>query len=144
MTNQPDPNQAPDLFGEIREADRRGALDAFGKLLMKTRDAAIHTWDEILAGGKYPPWERLLGRFPDLDERCRQVIREAIPHIADTFMYCLLSNLDGPSQPVQVSVSFGNEMIPNIARLSWGLPAEPTGNDGWLVRFSKERFEQPY
>lgn len=144
MTNQPEPNAAPDLFGNIPEADRRAVLDTFGAMLMHTRDAAIQTWDGILAGGTYPPWERLLRKHPDIGERCREVISEAIPHIVDTFMYCLLSNLDGPDQSVQVSVAFRNAMVANIARLSWGLPAEPTGNDGWLVRFSKERFEQPY
>lgn len=60
----------------------------------------------------------------------------------DTFMYCLLNRLDG-TKSVRVSVDLDNITITNLARASWGLAAEPIGNDGWLARFSKERFEDP-
>lgn len=143
MTNEPDRNAAPDLFGNISEADRKTALDVFGKMLMETRDTAIIQWDQILAGKRrYAPWERLLDKFPDLDECSREVVREVLPHIVDTFIYCLLADLDA-SQAVRVSVASGNDSISNLARISWGLAAEPVGDDGWLVRFSKQRFEQP-
>lgn len=143
MTDEQNRNVAPDLFGNISEADRKAALDIFGRLLMETRDAAILHWDEVLGGEKYPPWDRLLCKYPNLDKRCRDVLREALPHIVDTVLYRLLADLDA-SQAVQVSVALEGQAYTNLARLSWGLPGEPTGEDGWLVRFSKQRFEQPY
>jgi hypothetical protein len=143
MSDDPERNAASSLFGDSSEADRIAALDLFGKLLIESRDHAILQWDHIVEGnGKYPPWERLLERFPDLDERTRHVLRAALPHMIDTFMYCLLDRLDG-SKSVRVSVDSGNRTIADIARASWGLAAEPTGKDGWLARFSKQRFEQP-
>jgi hypothetical protein len=70
-------------------------------------------------------------------------MKEALPHIVDTVIYCLLADLDA-KRTVQVSVVREDRTFANIARLSWGLPAEPTGDDGWLMQFSKQRFEQPY
>lgn len=143
MTNEPD-KAAASLFGNISEADRKAALDIFGKLLIETRDWAIEQWDQILVGKrKYAPWERLLRKLPDIDERSREAIKEVLPNIIDTFIYCFLENLDA-SQAVRVSVQSGTDSITSIAKMSWGLSAEPAGEDGWLVRFSKERFEQPY
>jgi hypothetical protein len=112
-------------------------------LLIESRDHAILQWDQILEGKrKYPPWERLLDRLSHLDERTSEVLKAALPHMIDTFMYCLLDLLDG-SKTVHVSVDLENRTITNLARASWGLAAEPTGNDGWLARFSKQRFEDP-
>jgi hypothetical protein len=145
MTNQQEPNMAPELFGSISEADRRAVLDLFGKMVLDARDRAVLQWDQILSGTrKDASWERLLHKFPDLDVRSREMVKEILPNAVDTFMYCLLANLDGPEQAVQISVAIGDTMVENIARLSWGLPAEPAGDDGWLARFSKQRFEQPY
>jgi hypothetical protein len=143
MKTDPERESAQGPFGNISEAERRAALDAFGQMLMNTRDASILHWDAVLAGGRYPPWDRLLRRCPELDERSREVLREALPHIVDSVLYHLLADLEA-SQAVRVSVMLENKTFANIARLSWGLPAEPAGDDGWLVRFSKQRFEQPY
>ncbi len=143
MTSESDRRPAGNLFGNINEADRKAALDAFGEFLMKTRDAAIRHWDQLLSGGKYPPWERLLHRYPDLDERSLEIVRETLPHIVDTVLYRFLADLDA-SRKVRISVVLEDREFADIARLSWGLAAEPVGDEGWLARFSKERFEQPY
>lgn len=144
MTHESDRNAAPDLFGNVSEATRKAALDVFGRFLMETRDTAIVQWDQTLSGvRRYEPWERLLDRFPNVDARSRDLLREVFPHVIDTFLYCLLSDLDA-TRAVQVSVSLDDKMIGNVARLSWGLAAEPAGEEGWLVRFSKQRFEQPF
>lgn len=143
MTEEPT-RKAASLFGDITEADRIAALDLFGKMLIEARDRAILQWDHNIDGmGHYPPWERLLRKFPDLDERSREIIKEVLPHVVDTFMYCLLDGLESHSTTIRVSVLLENGTIPDLHRISWGLPAEPTGENGWLVRFSKQRFEQP-
>lgn len=144
MSDEPS-KKAASLFGDMTEADRMSALDLFGKMLIEARDRAIVQWDHMLDGGRhYPPWERFLQKFPNFDERSREMIREVLPHIVDTFMYCLLDELEATAQTVRVSVLLGNETIPDLHRISWGLPSEPTGENGWLARFSKQRYEQPY
>lgn len=144
MTNKPDPNVAPNLFGQISEQDRRAALDAIGKWLVGARDLAVLQWDQILQGKRsYAPWERLLIKFPELDPTCREVVRESVPNIVDTLMYCLLAGLDA-SENIQVSALLGHLKVDDVARMSWGLAAEPAGENGWLARFSTQRFEQPY
>ena len=133
-----------DLF-TMREADRKAVLDLFGQFIMKNRDYAIAQWDRILEGKqKYPPWERLLERHTDVDERTRQVVQEALPHIIDTMIHCLLAELDAKASTIRISTTSDNVTVDNLARASWGLATEPVGEDGWLARFSKERFEQPY
>jgi hypothetical protein len=144
MTNESNANAAPNPFGKLSEADRKAALDVFGRFMIEARDTAIIQWHQILDGKReYAPWERVLRKFPEFDERCRDVVRTVIPHIVDTFMYCLLADLDA-SQSVRVSVTLDSQTVADVARASWGLPAEPTGAQGWLVRFSQQRFEQPY
>jgi hypothetical protein len=73
----------------------------------------------------------------------REFLKDVVPNIVDTFMYCLLAELEH-SRVVRVSVALGDSSIQDVARLSWGLPAEASGEDGWLSKFSKQRFEQPY
>jgi len=145
MTGGPDNNAAPSSFGEVDETTRKAALDALGSVLIAARDDAVVQWDQILSGMRqYAPWERLLQKTPQLEEHCRHAIYDTIPHIVDTFLYCLLAELDAKAQSIQVCAIVGDTVVRNVARKSWGLPAEPAGDDGWLARFSKQRFEQPY
>ncbi len=126
------------------EKHRKAALDVFGKMLMTTRDTAIVQWDQILAGQRqYAPWNRLLRKIPVMDKRSLEIIREVLPHIIDTVLYCLLADLDA-TQAVRISVALEEGVVADVARESWGLAAEPTGDNGWLARFSGQRFEQPY
>jgi hypothetical protein len=143
MNDQPDRKDEFGSFDEISEADRKAALDIFGRAIIESRDRAVTQWDQILTSNRgYPAWERLLNRRPDLDERTREILKEALPHAIDTFMYCLLDELDG-SRTIRVSVTLDSGMVIDVARASWGLAAEPTTDEGWLVRFSKQRFDQP-
>ena len=144
MNDNSQQNHSTGPCGDLCEADRKAALDIFGKLLMEVRDNTIRHWDRICADKtKYAPWDRLTRKFPDLDERTREIIGNALPHIVDYYIYRLLAGIDA-NEAVRVSVITEAITVTNIARVSWGLPAEPAGDDGWLQRFSKERFEQPY
>jgi hypothetical protein len=120
------------------------ALDIFGRMLMAVRDSAIVQWDQIIEGSrrKYPPWERLEKATPGLTAEHREVLYKALPHIVDTVLYCLLAELDA-NQQVRVSVETSKGVIDNLPQKSWGFPAEPCGPNGWLERFSTQRFEQP-
>lgn len=126
------------------EEERKKALDAFGWLLMSTRDLAILQWDQILAHKRnYAPWQRLVKKFGELDDRSLEIVSEVLPHIVDTVIYCFLADIDA-SQAVKVSVISNGSEIKDVARLSDGLPAEPVSDNGWLVRFARQRFEQPF
>jgi hypothetical protein len=130
-------------FGEITETDRKAALDLFGKMLIGARDRAILQWDQILEGKhRYPVWDRLVAANPDMDDRSRFAIKNSLPHIVDTFMYCLLDALES-NRSVRVNVVVNERIVNDIARVSWGLVAEPTTDSGWLAKFSTQRFEQP-
>jgi hypothetical protein len=142
MTNESDENPAPELFGKISERNRKAALDLLGTMIIEARDRAVRQWDMIVVEGGYPPWDRLLQRHRDMDEHTREVIGETIPHIVDSFMYYLLDELEA-SKNVRVAVELPEMTVEDISRVSWGLAGEPTTEDGWLVRFCKERFEQP-
>ena len=117
-------------------------LDVAGRMLMKSRDRAVVQWDQMLAGKRqYGPWERIRERRPDLDAAQIEVIREIVPHVIDTAMYCFLSELDA-SDFVRLVVEEGGTMH-DVAHESSGLPAEPCGERGWLARFAKQRYEEP-
>src|SRR5436190_1202270 len=119
MTNNP--NLGPSSFGNISETDRKRALDVFGQLIIEARDTTIRQWDGIVEGkGHYPPWDRLLQRHPEMDAQTREIIKEVVPHIVDSFMYCLLDELDG-NQRVRVAVELDETMVEDISQISWGL-----------------------
>jgi hypothetical protein len=144
-----DPNQI--IFEDIPEGERRAVLDLVGKLFIEARDDSIGHWDRLLAptgptGPRphgHPQWERVKRRFPDMDERTREIVRDVLPHIIDTFLYNLLYGFDAHASEIQLAVKHNGKTFPNIARISWGLPGEPMSEEGWLVRFSKQRFEDP-
>jgi hypothetical protein len=144
MSDETSSGPRQNLFGAISEVDRKRALDVFGKMLIDARDSTIKDWDSIIDGKReYAPWQRALTKFPELSGDARQLLQASLPHVVDTFMYWILSNLEA-NPSVRVSVEFDGRAVDNLALMSWGLPAEPTGDDGWLARFSRQRFEQPY
>jgi hypothetical protein len=124
--------------------EEKEALDIFGRMMMEARDRAILQWDQLLteSGRKYPPWERVVKSTPGLTDEHREVLRKTLPHIVDTMLGCLLAELDW-NQQVRISVETTHGVVDDLPRHSSGFTAEPCGEDGWLVRFSKQRFEQP-
>jgi hypothetical protein len=145
MIEKPNRDESLGVSGHVGENERKAVLDVLGKMLMETRDRSIIHWDQMLSGKRpYAPWERVKLKFPNLDDSSLDLLRSVIPHVIDTCIYNLLAELDAShSNGVRISVTYNGKTYPDVARISWGLVGEPMSEEGWLVRFSKQRFEQP-
>jgi hypothetical protein len=127
----------------MTDANSISSLDAAGRLIIKSRDRAIVQWDQIISGIRtYGPWERILAKVPELSASHREAIQSVLPHIVDTVFYCFLAELDA-SDSVKLMAATVDGVEHDVAFESSNLPAEPCGENGWLVRFAKQRFEQP-
>lgn len=119
---------------------RTEALDEFGAILMRrVRDEAITDWDMILDGRmKSANAERIRQMLAALDPDDLAVLHAVIPRVVDTTLHHLLWTLE-QLKHVRIAVETEAGPVPDLARVSDGLPGEVFGDEGWVARFSKER-----
>jgi hypothetical protein len=120
----------------------RTALNLLGELLIRqVRDESIDHWDRIsesqMQDRRYSAALAALGKGSSPD----QVLREILPSIVDTTLHYLLWSIE-QSRTVKLMVQVqGNEY--DAAKVSDGLPGELYSEDGWIARFSSERYSPP-
>jgi hypothetical protein len=123
-------------------AQEHEALELFGELLIRqVRDVTITHWDKILDGRmKGPPAQRATERLASFNEEQRETIRRLIADVTDTALHYLLWTLEQDSARVSVDVRMETGVVSNMAEVSGDFPAELYDENGWIARFSKERF----
>lgn len=113
-------------------------MDYFGKTLMEeVRDRTIRVFDLKIKGNmKDEDSQRLYKRIEKLSNEQFNLIEEIIPQIVDLSLHNMLCMVEeNPSIVVQIE----NE---NIIEFSDGLAGELYTEDGWIQRFSKQRYEE--
>ena len=116
-------------------------LDKFGKVLMESvRDRTISNWDMILNGKmKGLSAQHVREKIVDFDEEKIEVLKWIIPKIVDVGLHNFLVMIEDNNINVEV---VSNDKKGNIRELSDGLAGELYTEDGWISRFSKERYEE--
>jgi hypothetical protein len=118
-------------------------LDYFGEVLMqKVRDEAIDDWDRIITGGMKSPraqmvYNKIIEENPDSVE----LLKWIIPKIVDTTLHHLLCTLE-QEEGIVIKVISDDEQVESIRDVSDGLAGELYTEDGWITRFSKQRYEE--
>ena len=114
-------------------------LDYFGKILMKeVRDWAIYECDSaVSAVGGSQSVRRLLGKDRKLSEDERELLHAAIPDVVDKVLHYMMFMLE---QYPEFELMVEGE---NLNDISDGLAGELYTEEGWSMRFSKERHEEP-
>lgn len=122
----------------------KAALDKFGMLLMdRVRDIAIRETDAGIRGKSKAQISRQIFReiLGNAGPETRDALLKATPIIVDTVLhYVLWMFEDEPA--LKISFESSGENVPDINAISDGLSGEIFGQDGWIVRFSKQRYDK--
>ena len=112
-------------------------LSYFGEVLItKVRDRTIRNFDMRIAGMLRDEESQELHKVvQQLDEGVVSLINRIIPQIVDLSIHNLLCMIEEhPNIQVQIEMK-------NISEESDGLTGELYTEDGWIQRFSKQRYE---
>lgn len=118
------------------------ALNRFGELLMgMVRDRAIVDWDMIIDGRmKGRTAQEAARRLSVVRPEEIEVLRWLVPQIVDTTLHYLLWMLE-QERSVAVVVKTEAGTVENVEEVSDGLCGELYSNDGWIRRFSRQRYD---
>lgn len=119
------------------------ALDYFGQILMeKVRDQTITEWDRTFNGEmKGITAQKVRKALSGLNAEQIEVIRWLIPKIVDLSLHNLLWTLE-QDESINVTVKTDSEKVSSIRDVSDGLAGELYTEEGWIMRFSKQRYEE--
>ncbi len=113
-------------------------LSYFGeKLINEVRDRTIRRFDMRITGKmRDENSQKLFKEVSELDENCIRLISRIIPQVVDLSIHNMLCMFEeNPEMEIQVE----NECINKI---SDGLAGELYTEDGWIQRFSNQRYEE--
>jgi len=117
-------------------------LDYFGKILIsEVRDRTITNWDMILNGKmKGITAQKVREELSGFSDDNLEVLRWLIPKITDTSLHNLLGMVEQNNE-IKIEI-YDGEIKKDITQLSDGLEGELYTDDGWIKRFSKERYDE--
>nr|WP_092067147.1 hypothetical protein [Dendrosporobacter quercicolus]NSL49713.1 epimerase [Dendrosporobacter quercicolus DSM 1736]SDL50153.1 hypothetical protein SAMN04488502_10164 [Dendrosporobacter quercicolus] len=120
----------------------KSVLDKFGEVLVENvRDRTISNWDKILSGKmKGLSAQQVLEKIGGFNEEQKEALRWLVPKIVDVSLHNYLAMIE-EYEDINVEV-VNNGQSGNIRELSDGLAGELYTEDGWISRFSKERYEE--
>ena len=111
-------------------------LEEFGEIFIKeVRDRTIDLFDRKMQGLMRSKESQLLfEKMNKLNEEQKSLIRDIIPQIVDLSMHNMLDLFE---EHDEFQVIVGGE---NIADVSDGLSGELYTSDGWIEKFSGQRY----
>ena len=122
---------------------RQEVLDHLGQRLMhQVRDRAIVQWDQTIEGRTRGVMGRAAAeKLARLQPEHIEALRWLIPRIVDTTLHHLLWWLER-DESVDLVVQTGLEGSASAREMSDGLCGELYTEDGWIMRFSQQRYEE--
>lgn len=129
--------------GEVVSVEKE-LLEKFGAIVIKNvRDESITDWDMILDGRmKGQRAENVRALSSSLSQEQKDTVNWLIPQVVDTVLHHFLWTIEEHvGIDVIIKDESGNKC--NIRDQSDGLPGELYTDEGWIARFSKERYSEP-
>lgn len=122
---------------------KKKILDVFGELIMKhVRDETVSTWDRMLDGQmKGLTAQDVNKKVSSFSEEQLEIIKWMIPKIVDQGLHNLLVMFE-ESDELFLGLNRENGDKEDIKEESDGLSGELYTEDGWIKRFSKERYDE--
>lgn len=113
-------------------------LSCFGEILIhEVRDRTIHGFDLRITGKmRDKSSQQLFEEIQEMDDSQRQLIAKIIPQIVDLSIHNMLCMIE---EQTNIDLKIEKE---SIAEISDGLAGELYSEDGWIQRFSKQRYEE--
>ena len=111
-------------------------LNAFGKILITdVRDRTVHDVDSLISG-KYRSSNALKWTkdFSLLDSNGKKIVEAFIPVVVD---YCLNNFLEMFEEHEEIELKMSGQ---NLTQISDGLAGELYTEDGWIQKYTKQRY----
>lgn len=116
-------------------------LSYFGEILIRqVRDRTIREFDKIVTGNMNDESsQKLFKQIQQMSNDHQEIINKIIPEIVDLCIDNLLCMLDDYADDIKVQIE--NE---NISEISDGLAGELYTEDGWIQKYSNQRYEEDF
>lgn len=120
----------------------RTILDDFGKtLISEVRDRSISEIDMLLDGKMKGITAQIFkSKLKSFGKEQIEVIKWLIPQLVDINLNNTLEMIDS-NNSIDVKITYNNSQY-SIKELSDGLSGELYTSDGWIQKFSNERYEE--
>lgn len=114
-------------------------LSYFGEILIReVRDRTIREFDKIVTGKmKSERSQKLFKEIQQMSSEHQEVINKIIPEIVDLCIDNMLCMMDDYADDIKVQIE-----QENISEISDGLAGELYTEDGWIQRFTTQRYEE--
>lgn len=121
---------------------QKEALNRFGELLMRmVRDEAIEDWDMMIEGKwKDARAQEVFRTLSKMPSEHVEILRWLVPQIIDTTLHHLLWMLE-QERSVAVMVKTEAGSSENVEKISDDLCGELYTDEGWIRRFSRQRYD---
>jgi len=118
-------------------------LEVFGRLMIeKVRDVTIQDWDSLVdRKSKGVTAKAVNEKLASFTQEELQIIKWIIPKIVDTTMHNFLCMIES-SKKFDIKVNTENGVVERLQDESDGLYGELYTKDGWIMKFSKQRYEE--
>jgi hypothetical protein len=117
-------------------------LDTFGEILIKkVRDGAIQDWESIINGKmKSQRSSEIREKLSSFNDEQIEIIKDLFPMVVDSTLHHLLWTLE-QEDTIELTIEV-NQKVSNIRDISDGLAGELYTEDGWIMRFSQNRYNE--
>ncbi|WBW96086.1 hypothetical protein [Oceanirhabdus sp. W0125-5] len=121
----------------------KNSLDILGQSLMKyVRDETILTWDKMIEGDmKGVTAQKVEERLSNFSEEDLESVKWIISKIVDQGLHNLLAMFE-ECEELFLGVKVDSGEIEDIKEESDGLSGELYTEDGWITKFSKQRYDE--
>ena len=121
----------------------KNSLDVLGQSLMKyVRDETISTWDRMIDGKmKGLTAQKVKEKVSGLSEEQLEILKWIIPKIVDQGIHNVMVMFE-ECEELFLGVNRDSEEMEDIKEESDGLAGELYTEDGWITRFSNERYDE--
>ena len=119
------------------------SLEFFGQKLMKyVRDETISTWNMILEGKmKGLTAQEVNSKMASFNSEQIEVLKWMLPKIVDQNLHNMLFMIE-ENEEVFLGINSDNGKLEELKELSDGLAGELYTEDGWIQKFSSERYDE--
>ncbi|WP_411680974.1 hypothetical protein [Clostridium thailandense] len=120
----------------------KNILDYFGeRLICDVRDETIENWNLILSGKmKGVTANQVKEKISNFNQEQIEILKWVISKTIDSSLHNLLLMID-ENDEIDVEIDNG-ETIDKIKEFSDGLCGELYTDDGWIKRFSKQKYDE--
>lgn len=117
-------------------------LDYFGEIIMtQVRDRSIREWDKTLEGlMKGAKSQKYSEMFNNMTLEQQECIKTMISQVIDTTIHFMLWAFE-QSNSIDIGFKLDSGKIERLQDESDGLSGELYTEDGWIAKYSKERYE---